>query len=349
MLQEARKILVIKLRAIGDVVLATPVIENLRKAYPQARIDFLVDDEAVDVVKGNPFLDEAIVTGRGRLQRLPKFRALQEQWEFLRKLRGRKYDLVFDLFGNPRSAFLTLATRAPHRVGFRFRGRQYAYNHRVEPRGDRVHEVEFNLDALRALGVPIVSRRLYFPIEHKDDQFVQEWIGRNHLQHRLRVAFYVGGSWPAKRWYPERFAELADALVEHYGAVPIFVWGPGEFDYTQAVVHHMQHPGLLAPPTSLKRLAALLSHCHLMIANDSGPMHISAAVGTPTLGIYGPTNPRLQGPYGDIHRVVFKRGLDCLGCNRLKCDHMTCMKELTVPDVLEVVDECMTANRIGVR
>lgn len=123
-----RRILIIKLRAIGDVIMATPVIENLRAAYPDAEIDFLTERPCYPIVKNHPDLNEVIVFNRSHISNLPWHAGLRENLKFIKRLRANRYDLVFDLFGNPRSALLALATGAPVRVGFEFRGRKYAYN-----------------------------------------------------------------------------------------------------------------------------------------------------------------------------------------------------------------------------
>lgn len=327
-------ILVIKLRAMGDVVLSTAVLPNLRRAFPNAKIDFLTERESADAVLGNPYLDNVVVFDRRRLQALPRLRAVGETLRFLRRLRQAGYDLVIDLFGNPRSAFLCLVSGARQRVGYDFRVRKWAYSVVVENRGDRVHEVEFNLDALAVLAIPIHDRQPLFPIDPAARRFASELL-KEHGTGEPLVALNPAGGWWTKRWPLDRFAALGDRLVGEVGARILILWGPGERGDAMTVAQTMHHPALIPPETTLKQLGALLERCHLLVSNDSGPMHIAAAVGTPTLGIFGPTNPALQGPYGEQHAVVTKSGLDCLGCNGLSCRIGTheCMQELSVDEV----------------
>ena len=335
---DVRRILVVKLRAVGDVVLATAVLPSLRKAFPAARIDFLVESAGRDAVGGNPYVDRVVVLPRKEWEALPSVVGWVKGLQFVRMLRNEGYDLVFDLFGNPRSAFLTWATGARCRVGFAFRGRKYAYHLRVVPRGDRVHEVAFNLDALRALRISVVDAFPVFYFSEKDTDYADGWISRKRLEGTFLVGIHPWGGWEAKRWGLERFAELADRIVETVGPEVVVFWGPGEEEHARRVQTLTKHRVHVAPPTSLKELAALMSRCRLVVANDSGPMHIAAAVGTPTVGIFGPTQWRLQGPYGNQHGVAYRKGLSCLGCNRLSCETNICMQALEVDEVMEVVE-----------
>lgn len=334
------KILIIKLRAIGDVLLSTPVIENLRRAYNSSRIDFLVERDAEDVVKGNPYVDRVIVLDRKRMS------SLGESLNFMKGLREGRYDLTIDLFGNPRSALLTLCTGAKLRVGYNFRGRRYAYNLRVEPRGDRVHEVQFNLDALRKIGVPVLTDNPLFPLDDVSKRFARDFFKSQGLEDGFVIGVSPSGGWSAKRWPLEYFAELADQLVKTYGAKILLFWGPGELIRVQRLQSFMTERSWIIPKTTLKQLGALLWRCDLVISNDSGPMHIAAALGTPTTGIFGPTNPQLQGPYGEKHEVVAKEGLLCLGCNKLTCKTSDCMNLLGPGEVFQVVRRCIEKNSL---
>ena len=325
-----QKILVIKLRAIGDVILATPVLENLRQAFPQAQIDFLTEKPCAPIVAGHPALNEILIFDRkppGASRKL------------IQQVRRRRYDLVLDLFGNPRSAVLTLLSGAPMRVGFRFRVRQHAYNLKVEPRGDRVHEVEFNLDALRALEIPIVTRKLLVAVDEASENFAKQFWRENGLENRRVIGLNASGGWYTKRWPLDFFAQLGDRLQRELKAAVLLLWGPGEYVDAKTIAQMMQAPSLLAPPANLKQLAALLRKLTLLVSNDSGPLHLAAAMGTRVVGIYGPTRPDLQGPWGEGHVIVMKTGLACLGCNGVTCKIVThdCMKQLEVEKVWEAV------------
>ncbi len=329
------RILIIKLRAIGDVLLSTPAIYNVRHAYPNATIDFLTEEFAADVVRGNPWVNDVIAFKKKR----------DGSIGLLHTIRSRRYDFVIDLFCNPRSALVTRISGAQTRVGFPFRGRKYAYNIYVTSRSDYVHNVEFNLDAVRRLDIPIVSSQPYFPIDDASKVFADDWVKNKRLNGKTIIALNPSGGWETKRWGLEHFAQFGDRVAEKYGAEILVVWGPGEEEDASAIQTMMKHPSHKIPRTSLKQLGAILQHCSFVVSNDSGPMHIAAALGVPTLGIFGPTTPRLQGPYGDKHAWVRNEGLDCLECNLTKCPiGNICMTNLGVDRVVSAFDALVKKN-----
>lgn len=321
-----RSILVIKLRAAGDVVLSTIVLPNIRAAFPDARLHVLTEKPHEPLVRGHPAVDDVVVYDRHTMSGL----------DLIRAVRRRRYDTVFDLFGNPRTALLTRLSGATARIGYRFRGRSYAYTVVVPPRGGEVHNTQFNLDALEAVGIPILHRSISVPIAPDDDSFVGNFLPPQFAQATLRVAFNTGGGWYTKRWSGENFARLADRVADEFGAFILLTWGPGEEGDVRAIAGMMRHTPYVPPATTFPQLASLLRRCSVVVSNDTGPMHVATAVGTPVLAIYGPTNPRLQGPFGDIHEVVTMSGLSCLGCNLTSCPiGHPCMKDLTVDRVMD--------------
>jgi len=332
------KVLVIKLRAVGDVVLSTIVTKNLRLAFPGAQINFLVEPPSRDVVNSNPYINDTLVFNPSSMTGVA----------LIRLVRSLRYDLIIDLFGNPRTALVTRLSGAPYRVGYRFRGRAYAYNIVVKPRGALVHNTQFNLDALEAMGVEIQELKLYFQYSSDDEMYVFEFLARAFGAGKLIVGINSGGGWYTKRWGLEHFAELADRLVERYEAGIILLWGPGQLKDVERIQSEKKHDSYIPPPTTLLQLGALLHHCSLVVANDSGPMHIAAAVGTPVVAIYGPTNPALQGPYGEGHVIVRNEQITCLGCNFVDCPigHL-CMLKLTVDEVLNGVELALQRNKIA--
>ena len=332
-----RKILVIKLRAIGDVLLSTVITKNLRVAFPKAKIDFLTETKAKDILKGNPYIDELIVFDRKK-----------DGIKFLINLRKRKYDLVFDLFCNPRSALMTYITGAKYRVGYAFRGRSYAYNIKLKPPNETQHNIEFNLNALKAVGIEIIDKKTYLPIFPEDEKFADRFWDENNLDGELVIALCPTGTWETKRWKLDKFAKLGDMLCEKLNAKILILWGTKkEFEDAKTIASMMKHEAIIIPPTTIKQLGAILKRCSLTVSNDSAPMHISATVGTPTLGIYGPTNPYAQGPYGEKNLWVRKEELECIACNLTKCPiGNICMEELSVETVFKAVLKLAEKNKI---
>lgn len=332
-----RRILLIKLRAVGDVLLSMVVLRSLRSAFPSARIDFMTEPPAKDLLVNNPDINRVIIYDRKKGNPL----------RYLLEVRRARYDLVIDLFGNPRTALLSRVSAARYRVGFDFRGRRYAYTHRVPSRGDRVHNTQFNLDALDAIGIPIVDRAVPFRFAPEDAQYIDEFLLMQSPGGRPLIGINAGGGWYTKRWGLDQFAALADRIERRLGAAIVLPWGPGQLAEVEELGRMMAHHPLIPPPTTLPQLGALFRRCAFVVSNDSGPMHIAAAVGTPVLGIYGPTNPSLQGPYGSGHVVVRREGLKCLGCNLTKCPiGHPCMKELSLEMVWEAVERLLAKNSL---
>jgi heptosyltransferase-3 len=331
-----KKILVIKVRAIGDVLLSTIVLKNLRHHFPDAQIDFLTEPASREVLEGNTAVDNIVIFDR----------ANDGPVAFLWSLRSRHYDLVIDLFGNPRTALMTYLSRARHRVGYEFRGRRYAYNILVRPRGGEVHNTEFNLDALRAIGIEIVDHEIPFSISKVEEDYADSFVREHRLNGKLVVALNPNGSWYTKRWGVGKFAMLGDRLVEQDKAKVLLLWGPGELEDARRIQGMMRFPTIISPKTSLKQLGALLKRCSLLVSNDAGPMHLAAILSVPTLGIYGPTNPHFQGPVGKKTSWVRLEGLECLGCNLTSCaiGHL-CMEQLSVDTVMDAVHRMLEKEK----
>ena len=322
-------VLLIKLRAIGDVLLSTPVIENLKRQFPHLQIDFLCEQFAADVVRGNPYLNSILTFNKKSDSSL----------DLIQKVRSRRYDAVIDLFGNPRTALVTRLSGAPHRIGFPFRGRRYAYTIHVNPRGG---------DVLRKFGIPIVSQQPLFPIDEQSEEFARQWIVSENLAGRELIGINPSGGWTTKRWPLDSFAQLVDEIGRDPGVSVIVFWGPGEFEDITTIRNKTSVPVHCIPKTSLKEMGALLKHCSYLISNDSGPMHIAVSLDVPTLGIYGPTNPILQGPYGPRNAWVRHEALDCLACNLTSCPiGNVCMKDLSVATIFTAFQQIKEKNKFA--
>jgi heptosyltransferase-3 len=324
MSEPVKRILLIKLRAIGDVLLSTAVLPDIRAAYPAAGIDFLTEKFCSGVLEGNPFVSSLLIFD-------PK---AESGFDLIRRVRMNRYDIVIDLFGNPRSAVVTLLSGARLRVGYRFNWRALCYNRVVEPRGGEVHNVEFNRDALRRLDVPAGSGRPLFPVDPAAESFADRFLsGQNPAGGRL-VALNPGGGWISKKWRPAQFAELGRRISATEGARILVLWGPGEEAEARGVGEAIGQAAIVAPPTTLKQLASFLKRSTALVTNDSGPMHIAASLGVPVVAVFGPTVPKLQGPVFTESEIVTLDSLECLGCGYTLCPiGNPCMVDLPVEEV----------------
>lgn len=329
------KILIIKQGAIGDVLLSTPVIENLRHNFPDAEINYLTQSYCREVLIGNPFLNRVLTYDIGKGD---------SSYCLIKNIHKQKYDLIIDLFGNPRTAIITFNSDAKYRVGFRFSWRALAYNIKVKPRGGEVHNVEFNIDALRALGLDIITNTPKIYLNGVHTEFADDFFKENNLDGKQVIGFNPSGTWPTKVWYPEKWAELGKMFPKE-SRILLF-WGYGEEKETaQKIKDQIGDNALLIPGVNLKYMAALIKRCDLFVTNDTGPMHFSWITDTNTAAIFGPTNSHLQGPLIDNSIVLKNETLSCLGCNLTQLSECPnshkCMKDLDTEFVYSKLMEFM--------
>ncbi|MBZ0201683.1 MAG: glycosyltransferase family 9 protein [Ignavibacteria bacterium] len=328
------KILIIKPEAIGDVLLATPVIENLRHNFPDAQINFLTRSYCAEVLIGNPYLDRVLtfnINASGGDSSLCLIRNIHKQ----------KYDLIIDLFGNPRTAIIVFNSDAKYRIGYRFKWRALAYNIKIKPRGSVVHNIEFNLDSLHALGLEIITSKPSFYLNAVHTEFADEFFERNNLNNSPVIGMNPSGTWQTKVWPAEKFAELGKKLSSGNNRILLF-WGYGE-EKTLAgkIAKEIGDSALLIPETDIKYMGSLAKKCSLFITNDTGPMHIAWVLGVNVAAIFGPTNSKLQGPLSKNSVIIRNEELSCLGCNLTKvsdCPYQhKCMKNLSVEYVYDKI------------
>ena len=324
-----RNILVIKLRYLGDVLLATPTLHALKMAYPSSRLTVLVNRGTEDILHANPHLEEIIPLGRG---------SLVEQSRFAWQIRRKDFDTVVDLTDGDRAAFLSWVSGAPVRIGFnaeeRWTGRCYTVVVSGEAGG---HRIERDLAALAPLGIVVEDRIPRLWLTQEDDALVEQLVGNVGIpRDRPWVIVQPGARYWFKAWPPERFAELADRMTDRFGCQVLVAGSPQEQALTETVVKHAKCRLLsIAGRSTVRALAALVKRSALFVGNDTGAMHIAAAVGTPLVGLFGPSNPTEWGPRGGPAETIYK-GLDCRICFHPTCrrGEQNCMKLITVDEVM---------------
>jgi lipopolysaccharide heptosyltransferase II len=318
---------------VGDVLWTTPLLSNLRSAYPQAQISCLVRDFCAPVLFSNPDLDRLVVFTKGRLS---------GQIKFLKELKDSGYDLTIDLVGTPRTAIHSLATGAAHRIGFDFGYRRLFYNHVLDARAaNSGHEVEFNLSVLGYLGAAADRRDLVFNLTDSELEYQQHLYQEMNLAGREVVGLIPTGGWSCKRWPIEYYIEVARALSSSQNRRILVFWGSRAEEKDANTICQTCPPARAIPRTSLRQMAALLSGCRLIIGNDSGPLHIATALKLPVLSFYGPTVPRSQGPWGQPQAVLQAPDLGCLGCNRIQCPDPKCMTGIRPDRVIETAEQML--------
>lgn len=331
------RILIIKPSAIGDVVHALPVLNLLRRRWPGAKVSWLVTPACAGLLEGHPQIDEVIRFERrefGRGWRSPRVAA--DFVRFMGELRRRRFDLVIDLQGLFRSGWLAAATRAPVRVGMANarEGAWLFYTHRV-PTGTREqHAIERYLTVAEAVGCERGPTEFVFAVDDADRAYVRK------LTPARYAVLMPGANWVTKQWPVERFAGLVSPLRERFELECVVAGGPDVAELAEKVPAAAN----LAGRTNLRQLVALLEKAQLVVANDSGPMHIAAALGRPLVTPFGPTNPVRTGPYGRMDSVV-RVDIPCSPCYSRKCSHVSCLRWVETGPVLELAEKQMNGVR----
>ena len=321
-----KRILVIRLDRLGDVVLSTPVVQRLREAYPDARIAMMVRPVCREVVEGNPFLNEVILYDKDG-----RHRGILSTVRFAWGLRRFRFDTAVVVHPTHRSHWIPWLAGIPTRIGYD-RKSSWLLNRRVahhKQEGAR-HEADYALELLQVLGLqPPASPRPFVPLhaeaQRRVDQLLQhQGIGSSETL----VAIHPSASCISKRWMPQRFGAVADRLMETQHSRIILIAGPDDAVHAHDVANAMRRQPLnLAGKLSIGELACLLKRCRLLISNDSGPVHIAAAVGTPVVTLFGRAQAGVNAarwrPLGPRHVVLDKSGPS----------RFTSIDELTVDEV----------------
>ncbi len=325
-----REILITKPSSLGDIVDALPAVGAIRRRFPAARISWLVKSEWAAVLDRHPYVDRVIAV---------PFRWSRTQ-EVVRAVRGIPFDWVIDFQGLFRSAALGALTGAPLRVGFADarEGAPCFYSQLVKVASGVTHAVDRCLSIAGALGAEVGRVDFGFPKTPKANPQVAALLREGGWEVDAPFAvIHATSRRQNKCWPAERFRTVAAGLIADGRAV-IFIGGDAERDEIAALLSPMKRPAInAAGRLTLRESLSLLQRAALCICNDSGPMHIAAAVGTPVIALFGPTDPRKVGPYGAGH-VVIQKGSDCSACSRHRCVRdNACMTAISVEEVQKVV------------
>jgi heptosyltransferase-1 len=349
--ESPKSILIIRLSAIGDVVHTLPFLEVLRKNFPETQLDWVVEEESIQIIDAHKGIDNVIISRRKswqkRLLKGPDRSAVvKEIIQFLKELRSTKYDLVVDLQGLFKSAILTGLSRGKRKIGPSWgrEGSQLFLTERPFFVDADNHAVDKYLQVAEYLGCERDCWKGHISIRESDKRSIDEVLHDRGIKDQRLVAINPFAMWATKLWEPERFAALGDRLQKELACDIVFTGSRQDRVEIDKIMQRMnKKPANLAGQTSLKELAYLYSKCRLLVTTDTGPMHIAAAMGCPVVALFGPTAPWRTGPYGDGHRVI-REEIECSPCFKKTCDHLSCMKNITVDKVFETVKELINAR-----
>jgi lipopolysaccharide heptosyltransferase I len=340
------RFLIVRLGALGDIVHAIPVAAALRTAYPSARIDWLVSARHREILDLVPVIDRRLV-----INDRTDASGGTSLVSAVRELRCAHYDVAIDLQGLIKSAVLARSSGAPRVVGFSARYARESlarlfYTDAHDPgRGglfdarETRHVVEINLGLLQVLGLTVTKPE--FPIDSVQSEAARLVASQTGGRYAL---LNPGAAWPNKRWPPSRLAAVAVALRERHGLMSAVLWGPGEEGLARDVAAGAAGAAVVSPKTTIADLVALARGAAIMVSGDTGPTHIAAALGTPLVGIYGPTRPARNGPISPDDETV-SRDATCQCHHRRRCTRAEmCLLDIDVAEVMAAVERRLSTG-----
>jgi heptosyltransferase I len=325
-----QKILIVKPSSLGDVVHSLPFLNAMKTCFSEAEMHWVIAKGLEGLLDGNPMIERLWIINKDAWKKIDNAKnTVTEINNLFKGLKKEKFDLVIDLQGLLRSGIITSVTRAPVRIGFQEarEGSRFFYTHKVKG-GKDIHAVDRYLKIAAFLGCD--TSEIIFPFPEADT--ISSFIP-HPSSFREYAVLVPGARWKTKRWPPEKFGELASRLPMQ----SVVVGSKPDKDSADLIVSLSKGKTIsLAGKTNLKELIAVMRKAIFVISNDSGPMHIAAALGIPIYAIFGPTDPLRTGPYGKGHTII-SPAIPCAPCFKKTCENVKCLEGLSVDKVFEII------------
>jgi ADP-heptose:LPS heptosyltransferase len=335
-----KNILVIRLDRIGDMVITTPLFRALKENLPDAQITVLTNPVNKNIVINNPFIDSILLYDREN-----KHKSFNSRLIFFRSIREREFDLVIDpyLDYELKTSFITRFVGNKFRLGFEFAGRGIFYNIRYNPNvfpvsTEKKHMIDYGLDLLTYIGAETEKRQPEIFLSSDEKEKAYNILKKAGVNPEDRViGIHPGGHYESQRWPVKQFATISDYLIASYGIKVILFAGREEKQLMSEFRDYAVKTPTFLEDLSLREFMATLSHCSLLLSNNSGPLHIATALNIPTVSTMGPTIPYHWLPRGENH-IVLRNDLDCSPCKKGICETHECMKLITTNDFIAAVE-----------
>ncbi len=323
-----KKILIIKPSSLGDIFHSLPFLNVINTHFPQAEIHWLIASAFKDLLEGHPMIHKLWIIRKDDWKRVKCLnKTIRELKGLFKDLKKERFDLVIDLQGLLRSGLLTFVTGSPIKIGFNEarEGSRLFYSHRVDT-GKELHAVDRYLEIAKFLGCDISDIRFPLPLFKKESS-----ISLSHLD--SYAVLVPGARWTTKRWPSDNFGKLSAILP----IKTVVIGSKSDINVAKRIVELSNGNAIsLAGKTNLKELIEVIRDARFVVSNDSGPMHIAAALSVPVFALFGPTDPIRTGPYGNGHTVI-REEFPCAPCFKKRCNDVKCMKELSVERVYEII------------
>jgi heptosyltransferase I len=341
-------ILIVKLSAIGDVILTLPSVAELRRLYPDAHISWVVEEAAADLVKNHPLLNSVLISRRKSwikdFQSGKVKQSLKEIIAFVKNLRQRHYDLVIDFHGLFKSSMIVFLSRGKRKLGYdSLQELSGLFLNEKIPEDVNKHAVDRYLDFPRHLGAKTENAQFVLPFNKEAEEQAQILLRKNNLEDKKFIAINPIALWETKLWNDAKFAHLADLINNELRMKVVFTGSAKE--PIENITSLMTSERInLGGATTLLDIAYVYKKAQMVITTDSGPMHLAAAVGTPVVALFGPTDPARTGPYGLGHKII-RTEITCSPCFLKKCSTKQCMEDISAEQVFGAVKELLRRDK----
>ncbi|MCK5504202.1 MAG: lipopolysaccharide heptosyltransferase II [Thermodesulfovibrionia bacterium] len=352
MVKKTEKILIRGANWIGDAIVTVPAIRSIRHAFPEAHISLLTRPWVAEIFKEDPAINEIILYNEN-------FKGLAGRLKLAKILRQKKFDCAILLQNAFDAALIAWLAKIPEIIGYKRDCRSFLLTKAIPVTKDVLeqHQVYYYLKLLESAGIKTARTQPYIYIKDEERQWARNLIGSSLPGHRLPlIGINPGATYgSAKRWLPERFAEVIKRIINEINGRVVIFGSPPEVEIANEIMKSVRSASMdkglritdygqrivmMSGKTSLRELAALISECDALITNDSGPMHMASALFIPTVAIFGSTNKETTGPFGQGHKIITK-GLPCSPCMKRECPegHLECMTEITADEVFSALKE----------
>jgi lipopolysaccharide heptosyltransferase II len=351
-----KKVLIINIFGLGDVLFTTPLINNLKADYPDVVIGYVCNRRSSCILENNKKINKIFIYERDAFEAIAKksrFKYIKAMLDFFNGIKKEGYNTVIDVSLSNFTDFFTWFIGIPNRIALNYKGRSFFATRKIPFEGYQdKHVVEHYLDFLKEIGVSTHLHELDLPLSEKDVQWADYLWVENGWQNKRVIALVPGGgdSWGKdahfKRWSPENYAKLADKIVEKTSAITILLGGENEQEICTRILSSMRYPAVsLCGKTTIGQFASIVQRCSCVILNDGGPLHVSVAAKATTVSIFGPVDDNIYGPYPRGKHQVVVKDLACRPCyrkfRRASCNHISCLGTITVDEVFRKVEQVL--------
>lgn len=335
--KEHKRILIVEVNWIGDVLFSTPLIRAVQAKFKDAHIACMVPPRVKEILEHNPRIDEIIV-----YDEKAEHRTFFGKLRFINLLRKKHFDLAILLHRSLTRTLITFFAGIKERTGYMTEKRNFFLTSPVKIPEKDLHKVDYFLRIAESLGCDASRKDCEFFVGEKERGYIKKELEKSGVTKRdLLVVINPGGNWRPKRWSEANFALFGDSIIKSHGAKVVISGAPEDMKRAERVRSRMKEkPIIFCGKTNLKELGALMERANFVVSGDSGPMHIARALKSNVVALFGPTSPELTGPYGSGNYKIISKAVGCeVPCYDLACSNQRCMDAITVDDVLRVFGE----------